>query len=435
VITFPVSKDALENASQWAEEGSIIDQMWQQVKGQNWLRATVRIDEHDLHAFVESAKEQIRDLTRSTSDSNELHEAAEWQEMIEAAHNAIGEKPKCTIGGHPIQRLGQREYKEMLKSTFFDNVNSLIENPDIAAAVASFMERGVSDDFWEMASSGTGRWHPAYQNGFGGLARHSISCAKYARDYVLSTAKPEESNLSGVEQDCVVAACFMHDTSSPQSNHGDVAASSFGRFSELGEETHHLICVCIANHMGFWSEPSEPFQVNEQREFYACYATCFSDIIVSRNDYSEPAGQALAAYAPDEVGEASRIYVAMKDHAEPYHRGIEEWKQALLADAYDILVRVAGHGREVITYGQLAEELEYPLEPDSAVLRQLLDTISVEEDKHQRGLLSAVVVEKNTGLPRTEWFELASERGRITKDRRECWKNELEMLNDIWHLH
>ena len=91
------------------------------------------------------------------------------------------------------------------------------------------------------------------------------------------------------------------------------------------------------------------------------------------------------------------------------------------------LVEVAGRGA-TITYDDVRAELG--LEGD---LVPRLRALSTAEDDAGRGLLTAVVVRADTGLPGKGWFELAAQRGRDTTDPVVVWNAERARLKREHH--
>ena len=81
-------------------------------------------------------------------------------------------------------------------------------------------------------------------------------------------------------------------------------------------------------------------------------------------------------------------------------------RQSLLAAARE---------RRTVTYDELRSD----------GLAVTLRALSVESDDHDRGLLTALVVRADTGLPGNGFFRLAAERGRDVTDRRAAWEAEL----------
>jgi len=91
----------------------------------------------------------------------------------------------------------------------------------------------------------------------------------------------------------------------------------------------------------------------------------------------------------------------------------------------DRLVAIAAEGA-TITYDELRRELG--LEGD---LVPVLRSLSVAEDEAGRGLLTAVVVRADTGLPGEGWFRLAENRGRATSDTVAMWNEERTRLRAV----
>ena len=91
----------------------------------------------------------------------------------------------------------------------------------------------------------------------------------------------------------------------------------------------------------------------------------------------------------------------------------------------DRLVAVAAEGA-TITYDELRRELglEGDLVPD-------LRSLSLAEDEAGRGLLTAVVVRADTGLPGEGWFRLAEDRGRRSSDAVAMWNEERARLHEL----
>ena len=86
----------------------------------------------------------------------------------------------------------------------------------------------------------------------------------------------------------------------------------------------------------------------------------------------------------------------MKDLLPPDEPGMEEIRQ--------ILIGVA-RARKKITYSKLCDRVtSRELHPHSRSLWRILGQISISEDRERRGLLSALVVNKDTNIPGNEFF-------------------------------
>ena len=103
---------------------------------------------------------------------------------------------------------------------------------------------------------------------------------------------------------------------------------------------------------------------------------------------------------------------------------------AAVLPAIRALVIAAARDRRTITY----EELLDALDPEAVAeardnLAAILRTISTESDEEGRGLLTAVVVQRSSGLPGNGWFRLAEELGRDVGDRGAAWTAELDRVH------
>jgi hypothetical protein len=179
------------------------------------------------------------------------------------------------------KRITKEEHEARLKATFHRCADELILDAKIASTVKRFVAEAVQDCFWELPA---GEKHPAYQNGFGGVVLHSISCAKYAERHMLEHL--DRGQFTQEEKDCIISACFIHDTAREAKNHGLAAASRFKEFSNLDEMQTRCICLGVANHMGPWAVvPPVELQVSNHQDFFTAYVVCCSDLVTSRNKY------------------------------------------------------------------------------------------------------------------------------------------------------
>ena len=108
-----------------------------------------------------------------------------------------------------------------------------------------------------------------------------------------------------------------------------------------------------------------------------------------------------------------------------------DWK-VLKAEIRQNLVDLA-RSRQVVTYSELTRQLRTAqLHPHSYTLAGLLREICHEEADAGRGLLCALVVTQQTGLPGGGFFRIAARRGRDIADPEQCWANEVQMIYDQW---
>lgn len=189
----------------------------------------------------------------------------------------------------------------MNKSELFKREISLIENEDFRSFVYNFFDYEVGAWFWESGASSSGKHHPEFTKGQGGLVRHtravSMICEELLRMNTYAYMKSEYKDYARI-------ACLLHDTYKYGSNdtenkdcykiHGLLAASAvkeaWNNFFE--EDAPELLCMAIRSHMGQWTENREdrPF-TNIDRLVH------LADYIASRDFFDIP--QITAEYNED----------------------------------------------------------------------------------------------------------------------------------------
>ena len=178
--------------------------------------------------------------------------------------------------------LTKEAYQENIKNVFNDYIDKFINNEAIVKETKDFLFKKAPQRFWTKPASATGRYHPDHDNGFGGSARHSVSCAKFV---TLTTLKGVKEKFTQDDIDCIKSACFLHDTSVGKNPHGEIAAQSFWEFTILDFEIKRQISLGIANHMGAFGPNKTNFPVTNQKDFFIAYCICHADLAVSRNSY------------------------------------------------------------------------------------------------------------------------------------------------------
>lgn len=153
----------------------------------------------------------------------------------------------------------KNEKKELLKE-YFDSVQD--EN------VKKFMEQciGTIPEYWyKVPASSTGKYHPNYALGDGGLMRHTIALLRFfdrlARNDIYG--KP----FTKKELDLLRVACLMHDSRKSGSD-DDFAKSKYTRFDHpilaaevirsietdyITDDEKEIIASAIESHMGQWN--------------------------------------------------------------------------------------------------------------------------------------------------------------------------------------
>ena len=150
----------------------------------------------------------------------------------------------------------------------FEQELSFIKNEQIRNITSCIIENLVPKYFFEVAASSTGKYHPNYALGEGGLLRHTKAAVKIAK----SLFTIMEFDL--VDEDYIISALILHDSFKhgvyggkyTKHDHPVVAAeqikmfcdtlcsqttdeNDIKRYIEYGENVSKL----VASHMGQWN--------------------------------------------------------------------------------------------------------------------------------------------------------------------------------------
>lgn len=171
----------------------------------------------------------------------------------------------------------------MSKSDIFNNQTQLIKNTDLRQLVIDTLE-ATPDYFYTMPASTTGKYHPAYTLGDGGLVRHTKAAVKIA-ECLLSI---EMYAALAKQSDLIYAALILHDTVKKGLNgtqwttveHPLDAAKLLldtaerKKFTDM--ETVNNIAGMIRSHMGQWNTNRDGAEVlpkpetKEQKFVHQC---------------------------------------------------------------------------------------------------------------------------------------------------------------------
>lgn len=120
----------------------------------------------------------------------------------------------------------------------------------------------IPDYFFTMPASTTGKYHPSYVLGEGGLVRHTKAAVVFARTLFELEMLP----YSDLEKDLITAALILHDGAKCGFNgsaftvveHPTIMAdwlkNTMGIFDKLPEEQAEIILSAISSHMGAWNK-------------------------------------------------------------------------------------------------------------------------------------------------------------------------------------
>lgn len=147
------------------------------------------------------------------------------------------------------------------KVAVFNDELALIQDKDIRA----FTEKCIlktPDYFYTVPASSTGKYHPEYSLGEGGLIRHTKALILIAE--TLLNLEYNKNKFTREEHDCIISAGILHDsfkhgdaeTKFTVANHPMIAADHVLEFAENKTEQKYakIISDMIRCHSGEWNE-------------------------------------------------------------------------------------------------------------------------------------------------------------------------------------
>lgn len=138
----------------------------------------------------------------------------------------------------------------------------LISNKRLREFITSFLEDVVLDYFYTAPASSSGKYHPEYALGVGGLVRHTKAAVKIADD-LLSLEQNEV--LNELYHDEIISALIVHDTFKQGFNKGGhtkfehpwFAAQALQLYAKENYDDLLPVAISIAtmvcSHMGQWN--------------------------------------------------------------------------------------------------------------------------------------------------------------------------------------
>lgn len=175
-----------------------------------------------------------------------------------------------------------------MKLKSFEECTNLIVNDELHSFVNNFVKEKVPKYFFEVPASSTGKYHPHFDCGDGGLVRH----VSMAIEVAIELSRLNEYSCDNeISMDIVIAALLLHDsfknghldTCYTVDSHPTIAADEIQRYynynqskyaNELGTKYIPQICEAIYQHMGQW--------YREQPESRTARLVAMADYISSR---------------------------------------------------------------------------------------------------------------------------------------------------------
>ena len=185
----------------------------------------------------------------------------------------------------------------------FEREINLIVNEELRMAVKSYMEEATPDYFWTDGASSSGKYHPAFSQGVGGLVRHTKAVVMFAEELLRMSSY---AYMRDEYKDYVIAACIIHDSAkygidgfdkAEYKNHARNASKAFFDYCTqvMDYLPHYLLLNAVESHMGQWSTEREdrPFTSVDRCVHMADYMASrnFIDIPSITEEYNEIACQ------------------------------------------------------------------------------------------------------------------------------------------------
>ena len=147
----------------------------------------------------------------------------------------------------------------------FEREINLIVNEDLRMTVKCYMEEATPDYFWTDGASSSGKYHPKFSQGAGGLVRHTKAVVMFAEELLRMSSY---AYMRDEYKDYVISACILHDTAkygiskydkAEYKNHASNASKAFAEYAEhvMDYKPSEYLLNAIRSHMGQWSTEKE----------------------------------------------------------------------------------------------------------------------------------------------------------------------------------
>jgi hypothetical protein len=170
-----------------------------------------------------------------------------------------------------------------------------IVNDDIRE-FAKVLVEGLPSYIWEVGASSTGKYHPAYSLGQGGLMRHQIAVVRFLNYFF--ELEQYNTKFTSRELDLMRVAGLVHD-GRKSGEQTDYERSKFTKFDHpvqmanvirsydgkyLNHDELEFVAHCIESHMGQWNTDRKSSVVLEKPKDDYQFFVHLADYLASRKD-------------------------------------------------------------------------------------------------------------------------------------------------------
>lgn len=149
----------------------------------------------------------------------------------------------------------------MEKSKYFERELAYIKNQKLKEA-ASLLIDHLPDYFFEVAASSTGKYHPKYALGDGGLLRHTKAAVRFAHELLEDPSIGDK--YKNDEKDLMLIGLMVHDglkhgmkkSQYVKFEHPLIVANFIkdeGETYGFSKEEVHFLMEVVSSHMGPWT--------------------------------------------------------------------------------------------------------------------------------------------------------------------------------------
>lgn len=144
----------------------------------------------------------------------------------------------------------------------FSKEIGLLKDQKLRDFAKMYFDEYIVDYFWNIGASSSGKYHPQFSQGTGGLVKHTKAVVMFAQELLRMLPY---SLMTDEEKDYAILACLVHDVckygmgsycKEEYSNHARNAATSMriAWRTYFGYEAPDNLLSAIRCHMGQWTE-------------------------------------------------------------------------------------------------------------------------------------------------------------------------------------